>query len=168
MRGYVYVLSNEAMPGLLKIGRSKAGGQHRGNQIYKGDTGTPLPFTLEFECFFEDCVEAEALVHEALQADRINEKREFFRTDRSEAIKALLGVAAGEIDCFIEDYDFGLVIGDSNVHLNCDYSDEVVPPDWAQILREVSADEARPAWERVKQRREKRAPFLAKGPLSEH
>lgn len=79
MSGYVYVLSNSSMPGLLKIGRSIHGGQSRARNMYQ--TGVPAPFVLEFEMLV-DCPEIiEALAHEALQDHRVNESREFFSVD---------------------------------------------------------------------------------------
>lgn len=162
MKGYVYVLSNQAMPGLLKIGRSKAGGQRRGKQIYSGDTGTPLPFELEFECFFYDCVDAEAAVHYDLNAYRVNANREFFRVDLWQAQKAVLKASAESLGCIVADWEYGLRISDAAVHRNCDYGEEVAPPNWREILAEVSSEEARPAWERVKTRLEQRLKALAK------
>ncbi len=74
--GYVYVLSNPAMPGLMKIGRSGNGGKSRASSIYQ--TGVPSPFKLEFEMYVSNCVETEALIHERLDSKRYNKKREFF------------------------------------------------------------------------------------------
>ena len=156
MKGYVYVLSNPSMPGLVKIGRSKVGGNSRGKQMYRGDTGVPTPFELEFECLFDDCIEAEAMLHDELGHLRVNPQREFFKMDQDEAVIAVLNMAAYFRDHFVEHCDSGLVISDANVHQNCDYSDEIYWPDWRRVLCEVSAEEARPAWERVKARQEKR------------
>jgi hypothetical protein len=156
MKGYVYVLSNPSMPGLVKIGRSKVGGNSRGKQMYKGDTGVPTPFELEFECLFDDCIEAEAMLHDELSHLRVNPQREFFKMDEYEAVIAVLNMAAYFRDHFVEHCDAGLIVSDAKVHQNCDYSDEVYFPDWREVLCEVSAEEARPAWERVKARREKR------------
>ena len=156
MKGYVYVLSNPSMPGLVKIGRSKVGGNSRGKQMYKGDTGVPTPFELEFECLFDDCIEAEAMLHDELGHLRVNPQREFFKMDEDEAVVAVLSMAAYFRDHFVEHCDMGLVISDAKVHQNCDYFDEVQPPNWRQVLCEVSAEEARPAWERVKAKYEAR------------
>lgn len=106
MRGYVYVLTNEAMPGLVKIGRSKHAAGARAKQIYKGDTGVPLPFDVFFECMFSDCIEGEALVHEAFDAQRVNPDREFFRVEPWDAQREVLRVCANEIDCTVEYVDF--------------------------------------------------------------
>jgi len=47
--GIVYVLSNEAMPGLIKIGLTKRDElEARLNELYS--TGVPLPFTCEYAC----------------------------------------------------------------------------------------------------------------------
>jgi len=156
MKGYVYVLSNPSMPGLVKIGRSKVGGNSRGKQMYKGDTGVPTPFELEFECLFDDCIEAEAMLHEELGHLRVNPQREFFRIDEDEAAIAVLNMAAYFRDHFVERCEDGLSICDANLHVDCEYSDEVLPPFWRDILLEVSAEEARPAWERVNAKHKKR------------
>ena len=103
-KGYVYVLSNPAMPGYLKIGRSIHGGRSRAVEI--DGTGVPYPFELEFECFFEDCVEAESLVHEELEEWRTNPKREFFRMDVSAATQAVLRICANFIDNTVVEIDY--------------------------------------------------------------
>lgn len=54
-KGYVYILSNPSMPGILKIGRSINGGKGRADALYKNDTGVASPFALEFEMIFDDC-----------------------------------------------------------------------------------------------------------------
>jgi len=41
-QGYVYILTNPSMPGLVKIGRSKNGGRKRASDLYQ--TGVPTPF----------------------------------------------------------------------------------------------------------------------------
>ncbi len=84
----VYVLTNPAMPGLVKIGRT---GQEDANariaQLYT--TGVPVPFTIEFACRVENSVEVERALHTAFAPNQINPKREFFRIDPEQAIAIL-------------------------------------------------------------------------------
>jgi len=95
--GYVYVLSNASMPGLLKIGRSINGGKSRARNIYQ--TGVPSPFVLEFEIFVDCAVTVEALVHEKLDGFRLSESREFFQVDPMTAKHAII-----ECDLSQDDY----------------------------------------------------------------
>jgi len=104
--GYVYILSNESMPGLLKIGRSKYGGASRKPSLQT--TGVPAAFKLEFEIFTQDMVELEKLAHEKLQDSRYSENREFFKVDIEPAITALLDMYLEDIcyqTCCVEEYD---------------------------------------------------------------
>ncbi len=101
--GYVYILSNPAMPGIYKIGRSKHGGRVRARDIYKqGGTGVPMPYKMEFELWTEDCIQLEDDVHNELQEKRINKDREFFKIDLTEAIQAVMRVFG---------YDHQLIVG---------------------------------------------------------
>jgi hypothetical protein len=84
----VYVLSNPAMPGLVKIGRTaNEEAAARLAQLYT--TGVPLPFTLEFTCRVPNGAEVEAALHQAFGPHRVNPKREFFSIDASQAIGIL-------------------------------------------------------------------------------
>jgi hypothetical protein len=87
-KGYVYVLTNPAMPGLVKVGKSILGGKMRANQLYT--TGVPAQFDLYFEMMFDDCDEAESLVHELLFDMRSNSAREFFEIEPEGARIAII------------------------------------------------------------------------------
>jgi hypothetical protein len=105
--GYVYVLSNPVMPGIVKIGRSIHGGRTRAMEIYKqGGTGVPMPFKMEFEVFDNNCVRLEEEVHELLVNCRINESREFFKIEPSKAKMAILRVICANHDHVVEHADF--------------------------------------------------------------
>ena len=86
-KGYVYVLSNPSMPGLLKIGQSRNGGQSRAKQL--SNTGAPTPFVVDYELFVDDCVGVECEVHKALGEKRVSKDREFFKCALKEAIAAI-------------------------------------------------------------------------------
>lgn len=88
--GYVYVLSNKSMPGLVKIGRSIHGGRKRADDIYRNATGVPTPFEMVFEIYTEDCRYLEAAVHEALQEWRVDPDREFFKVEGYTAVQAII------------------------------------------------------------------------------
>jgi hypothetical protein len=76
----VYVLSNPAIPGIVKIGRTaKEDAKLRIAQLYT--TGVPVPFTLEFACRVPNPDEVEKALHVAFAPHRINLKREFFKID---------------------------------------------------------------------------------------
>ena len=84
----VYVLSNPAMPGLVKIGRtSHDDANTRITQLYT--TGVPVPFTLEFAGRVQNAEEVEKALHIAFAPYRVNPKREFFRIDPEQAIAIL-------------------------------------------------------------------------------
>src|SRR6185369_16856001 len=89
-RGYVYVLSNPSMPGVVKIGRSENGGFSRAKAMYIGATGVPQPFHLEFELLSDDAHQLEESVHECLNRYRVNQSREFFRCSVSVAIESVI------------------------------------------------------------------------------
>jgi len=86
--GIVYVLTNPAMPGLIKIGRtSLEDARGRLGQLYS--TGVPLPFTLEFACRVQNTEEVENALHQAFSPNRVNPRREFFSIEPQQAIAIL-------------------------------------------------------------------------------
>ncbi|WP_089698048.1 GIY-YIG nuclease family protein [Candidatus Pelagibacter communis] len=89
----VYILTNEAMPGIIKIGWTDNSVEQRMKELDK--TGTPLPFTCYFAKRVDDPKFVESKLHEAFDEFRIRENREFFRMSADQA-KAALEIASGE------------------------------------------------------------------------
>jgi hypothetical protein len=84
----VYVLTNPAMPGMVKIGQtSQEDANSRIAQLYT--TGVPVPFHLEFACRVEDAVAVEEALHIAFAPNRVNPRREFFRIEPEQAVAIL-------------------------------------------------------------------------------
>lgn len=82
-RGYVYILTNEAMPGLVKIGKTTRSVEQRAAELTH--TGIPFPFDVAAQVYSPDCSELEQLVHAQLAECRVNAQREFFLCDISKA-----------------------------------------------------------------------------------
>ena len=84
----VYVLTNPAMPGLVKIGiTDQAEAETRIGQLYT--TGVPVPFEIVFAAKVENGIDVERALHTAFAPQRINPKREFFKIDPEQAIVIL-------------------------------------------------------------------------------
>jgi len=84
----VYVLTNESMPGLVKIGMTDdTNADTRVSQLYS--TGVPLPFEVEYACRVDNALEVERALHSAFAPQRINPRREFFRIEPAQAIAIL-------------------------------------------------------------------------------
>lgn len=84
----VYVLTNPAMPGLVKIGRTgQDNAKTRLDQLYS--TGVPLPFDLVFACRVPNSVDVERALHVAFGPQRVNPRREFFQIDAAQAVAIL-------------------------------------------------------------------------------
>jgi len=87
-KGIVYLLTNECMPGVVKIGmtsREDMGARLR--ELYT--TGVPLPFDCVYACKVDCFKELEQALHEAFEPQRVNPNREFFRIKPSQAIGIL-------------------------------------------------------------------------------
>ncbi|MGB7432395.1 MAG: GIY-YIG nuclease family protein [Ahrensia sp.] len=91
--GYVYVLANPSMPGLLKIGRTFKNPEGRAREL-SGATAAAQPFNLIYYRQFSDCVAAEVACHKVLEDRglRENKRREFFRCDSKEAIDLIIAI----------------------------------------------------------------------------
>jgi hypothetical protein len=90
MADVVYVLTNEAMPGLIKIGYTNIDLVTRIKQLYS--TGVPLPFELFYACEVGNGLSVESKLHDAFGDHRISKGREFFRL-APERAKAALSLA---------------------------------------------------------------------------
>ncbi len=85
--GIVYLLTNECMPGLVKIGKtSRKDLDQRLRELYT--TGVPLPFECKFACkvHLDYMSELENALHKAFEPQRVNENREFFKINPEQAI----------------------------------------------------------------------------------
>lgn len=84
----VYVLTNPAMPGLVKIGKTtQLEVADRMKQLY--GTGIPVPFDCVFACQVKDAGEVEKALHFAFGNVRINPNREFFRIEAERVVAVL-------------------------------------------------------------------------------
>lgn len=90
MSNIVYILTNPAMPGIVKIGTTtRENPQVRMNELYT--TGVPLPFECAIAIQTDD-ERAEALekaLHTAFEPYRLNPSREFFEIETYQ-VEALL------------------------------------------------------------------------------
>ena len=86
-KGVVYILTNPAMPGLVKIGKTSRAAEVRMDQLYS--TGVPVPCNCLLAVEVEDMQAVEKALHIAFFPYRINKKREFFKIDGVQA-KAVL------------------------------------------------------------------------------
>lgn len=87
--GCVYILKNEAMPGLIKIGYTTRTAEERAKELYEGITGVPMHFEVAHVFPCENPKELEGVVHSKLAEHRINKDREFFKYPADDAIQLI-------------------------------------------------------------------------------
>ena len=85
--GIVYILTNEAMPGYIKIGRTDGDLTVRVRQL--DSTGVPLPFEVFYAARVADSVFVERQLHAAFGDRRVRSNREFFTVEPSRVRAAL-------------------------------------------------------------------------------
>lgn len=93
--GYVYVLVNSSMPGLVKVGKTRRLPSERVEELSRA-TGVATPFVIAFEEACGDCDAVEAAVHAELERRgfRQVQNREFFRATSNEVIRIILAFSA--------------------------------------------------------------------------
>lgn len=78
--GFVYVLGNESMPGIYKIGFTLKHPRCRMDDLSRA-TACPTPFELLAFIGHEEAQWAEGEIHKNLGQYRVNDAREFFKVD---------------------------------------------------------------------------------------
>ncbi len=86
MSEFVYVLTNEAMPGIVKIGHT----ENLEQRIKKLDsTPLPLPFECHYAARVSNARQIEGILHNLFAEHRIRPNREFFRLSPEKVVTAL-------------------------------------------------------------------------------
>lgn len=75
-QGFVYILTNPSMPGIVKIGKTTRSVDQRALELYQ--TGVPTPFEVVSYVESPDCCELERQAHLEFRNSRVSESREFF------------------------------------------------------------------------------------------
>jgi hypothetical protein len=91
--GYVYILTNSAMPGIVKIGSTKLSPEARARQL--STTGVPAPFRVIAYQKVEDELRVERELQSLFSKQRVHPRREFYETTIEEAQAALLRFSDG-------------------------------------------------------------------------
>ena len=86
--GFVYILVNDRMPGLLKIGQTQRHPEIRAEEL-SGHTGVPVRYRVAFFVEVSDRLTAEKRAHGALANCRLGGDREFFESSLEGARAAL-------------------------------------------------------------------------------
>lgn len=101
LSGYIYAATNDAMPGLVKIGGTARPPRERVKEL-GGPTGVPTPYTLVHYEAVDNWRLAEAKLHALFAEERISNDREFFRVTPLRVIAAMkaLGSAVGHEEMY--------------------------------------------------------------------
>lgn len=86
--GYIYALTNESMPGLIKIGMTDRTVHERIKEL-NNSTGVPTPFLVSHFVEVHDALSAEQSLHKRFNAHRVNNGREFFKVPMVDVIAAM-------------------------------------------------------------------------------
>lgn len=88
MNEIIYILTNEAMPGYVKIGKTNNNLEQRVREL-SASTSVPLPFTVFYACIVKDAQFVEHQLHDAFDNNRANPRREFFQIAPERVVAAL-------------------------------------------------------------------------------
>ena len=88
--GYVYVMINPSLEGMVKIGKTTRDPNERVKELSSA-TGVPTPFILIYYKKFNNCHLAEEMIHQLLQEQgyRVSDNREFFKMSPTDAIRVI-------------------------------------------------------------------------------
>jgi hypothetical protein len=92
MKGWVYVISNKAMPGLVKVGISEKDPELRAQELE--GPGVPQPYRVEYEMLVEGPEDVEQQAHHFLSTYR--EGKGWFHCSAEEAVLAIQRAAVGK------------------------------------------------------------------------
>lgn len=90
MRGWIYVMTNKSMPGLVKIGASTKDPVHRAQELRS--TNNPHDFVIEYDLLVYSPFAVERATHEFLSHLRVHgdgQGREFFQCAAEDAVVAI-------------------------------------------------------------------------------
>jgi hypothetical protein len=124
IRGYVYVLSNDQMPGLVKVGFTSRDVAQRVAELNSG-TAVPSPFVIEAVFACGDPERDEQEVHRQLAATRL-QGREFFRCDLRDALRAVAQIC-GQSPKYLRD---------PSLLVDPKQSSSTPPPSETELLRQ--------------------------------
>lgn len=98
MAQIVYILTNEAMPGFIKIGFTTNPIEERLRQLDR--TGVPLPFEVYYAAEVQDARKEEEWLHSIFADRRVRDNREFFKMNPELTALALKRVETSEHKAF--------------------------------------------------------------------
>ncbi len=104
MAQIVYILTNEALPDLIKIGMTDERLEERVKELSR-QTGVPLPFEVYFACEVENMREVERSLHDAFLDHRINPKKEFFRLSPERVVSILKLLQKRDVTPVTDEFD---------------------------------------------------------------
>jgi hypothetical protein len=93
MKGWVYIITNRAMPNLLKVGFSTKDPESRANELHT--TGVPHRYVVECDVLVNEPRDLEQKAHVLSKA--YHEDKEWFRCDITTAIIAIRQATNGSI-----------------------------------------------------------------------
>ena len=96
MLGFIYIMSNPAHPGLLKIGQTGRDPEIRRKAL--SSTGVPQEFVIEYQALSSDYEELEKKIHRKLSDVRLSKGKEFFKISVPEAINITRDEAGNTIE----------------------------------------------------------------------
>ena len=99
-KGFIYILRNNAMTGLLKVGFSVKVPDERARELYT--TGVPEPFELAYYCLVDDAKRIETEIHQNLSSDRHNNSREFFCVELENVVQLIASLCKLEYERKVE------------------------------------------------------------------
>jgi ribosomal protein S27E len=100
VHGFVYILSNPCMPGLIKIGMTENDVFQRAAELSKS-TGVPEPYVVEAYTASQDPRQSESALHSLFEKKR-KPNREFFELPLGDALVALREVG-GRLPDFLSE-----------------------------------------------------------------
>lgn len=71
MSEIIYILTNEAMPGYVKIGKTNTSLEQRVREL-SSSTSVPLPFTVFYACTVSNAAFVEHQLHDTFDNNRVN------------------------------------------------------------------------------------------------
>lgn len=93
--GFIYILSNKSMPGMVKIGRTKNLPEKRAQEL-SASSGVPVPFHVEWSQPVRNHEECEKKIHDALRQYRLSTNREFFQLPVGRCIGLIQNLISGD------------------------------------------------------------------------